>query len=856
MSADNYGVTNLTVGLDESPPTYSNVGQSKSIVEQGESLLLYAYWEDNVGLSYAWIESNETGSWKNNSLADIIKLNGISDWAVFSVDTKHIPPNTTVGWRIYANDSNGNINRAYSMTFRVVEDRTPPSWSEIYTNPNSPAPFSPTNEYHFNVIWMDSVGIDTVLIENNFSGIMKNYTMKNNSHCSYCYSYNATKLSVGRYIWRSNANDSSGNWNSTPWQIYEVIKGNPNLTLLLNETNGDRVYNKSEKSANITAYLNISDNISISDNLTIKITTNETEIIANGPPPQSIIQDISYLDVGRYNITAYFSGNENYTSDRVTHFIIISNISNNITPDNTPPSFSNLIYPSSPIIYQTGRLYQFNATVSDNSGISTIEFYFNNTKHIPYQSSYNNYYYTLYDLPAGNYSFYWHAVDTYNNSDSTPVKTLEIERVPTEIALYLNGMRGNKTYLQGEMAVLTAILNISNKIIQIQTDFMGTIIGGTPLSVSVHTGSVDAGKYTVTAIYLGDINHRSSNETWYLTIRNTTRLHGRLTTHNISVNATISFYSGDAIVTVISNQDYDVDIPPSIYNITVSAFDNRFNLNLSNVIISSANISNFILLDLIPTDIDMGLPSGIEFIDGIYGIVTAFNFTNATVNIRYINIEKNIDESTIIVYRCPSIYYNYTSRSCSKWFKIDDIEVSKLDNVIVIKFGLDSLSAFAVGSVKKTTVTLPAWKPSYGSYGGAGAGSIYQLEASCYDGIKNCHDNVCEEGVDCGGPCKPCPSCSDGIQNQGEEGIDCGGPCKPCITTTITTTTTTISIQISSTEFITPSTEHITSTTPTAFLRETTSVKKVDLIHIMSLFVFISLLIVVISYLYYRRKQV
>lgn len=28
--------------------------------------------------------------------------------------------------------------------------------------------------------------------------------------------------------------------------------------------------------------------------------------------------------------------------------------------------------------------------------------------------------------------------------------------------------------------------------------------------------------------------------------------------------------------------------------------------------------------------------------------------------------------------------------------------------------------------------------------------------------------------------CKSC--CSDGIQNQGEEGVDCGGPCKPCKT--------------------------------------------------------------------------
>jgi len=48
---------------------------------------------------------------------------------------------------------------------------------------------------------------------------------------------------------------------------------------------------------------------------------------------------------------------------------------------------------------------------------------------------------------------------------------------------------------------------------------------------------------------------------------------------------------------------------------------------------------------------------------------------------------------------------------------------------------------------------------------------------SCSDGIKNCHSDSCELLVDCGGPCGPCATCSDGIQNQGEGGVDCGGPC-------------------------------------------------------------------------------
>lgn len=50
------------------------------------------------------------------------------------------------------------------------------------------------------------------------------------------------------------------------------------------------------------------------------------------------------------------------------------------------------------------------------------------------------------------------------------------------------------------------------------------------------------------------------------------------------------------------------------------------------------------------------------------------------------------------------------------------------------------------------------------------------VRETCSDSIQN-QD---EMGVDCGGPCEPCPSCYDRIRNQNEIGIDCGGVCKPC----------------------------------------------------------------------------
>jgi hypothetical protein len=53
----------------------------------------------------------------------------------------------------------------------------------------------------------------------------------------------------------------------------------------------------------------------------------------------------------------------------------------------------------------------------------------------------------------------------------------------------------------------------------------------------------------------------------------------------------------------------------------------------------------------------------------------------------------------------------------------------------------------------------------------------YTADPSCFDEILNCHGGGCEVLIDCGGPCLACPTCTDGIRNQGESGIDCGGPC-------------------------------------------------------------------------------
>jgi len=129
-------------------------------------------------------------------------------------------------------------------------------------------------------------------------------------------------------------------------------------------------------------------------------------------------------------------------------------------------------------------------------------------------------------------------------------------------------------------------------------------------------------------------------------------------------------------------------------------------------------------------------------------------------------------------------------------------------------------NVMGTSKIIKFSVDIQEETSNRGGNSNYGMGNVGIGKMSCYDGIKNCHHGLCEEDVDCGGPCEPCPSCSDGIQNQGEEGIDCGGPCKPCTTTTTTTTSTT-----------TTTTTVTTTTTSTSVPIETTTTLKRIIYH-------------------------
>jgi hypothetical protein len=111
------GLFNINI----SPPAYTNLGQNGFQTLIGHPMLVYAEWSSDGTLDCAWLATNETGVWENKSAyGSPVKMNGFSSWSNFTWANPSFQG--TVYWKIYANDTHGNMNSTEVMSFQVVPE--------------------------------------------------------------------------------------------------------------------------------------------------------------------------------------------------------------------------------------------------------------------------------------------------------------------------------------------------------------------------------------------------------------------------------------------------------------------------------------------------------------------------------------------------------------------------------------------------------------------------------------------------------------------------------------------------------------------------------------------------------------
>lgn len=191
---------------------------------------------------------------------------------------------------------------------------------------------------HPSIRWTDDVAVDsaTVLFEHNFTGAFTNQTPDGN--VSEMYFINMTDLPAGTYSWRSHANDTSGNSNTTDWFNFTISPAASNVELLINEQHQNvTILEGTSVDLNATLLSPASGEVAIYDGA--------LELI-RGPSPQAWNTILS--PAGVYTISAVYNATANYSYSEdvltVTVVPIVRNVSITSEVNKIAPRDVNITY--------------------------------------------------------------------------------------------------------------------------------------------------------------------------------------------------------------------------------------------------------------------------------------------------------------------------------------------------------------------------------------------------------------------------------------------------------------------------------------------------------------------------------
>ena len=175
----------------------------------------------------------------------------------------------------------------------------PPTWSMPQNS--TPENYSPSTPSQFNITWQDNLALDKVLIEiKNSKGdsVINNETMANIEGNIYIFS---AILPAGNFSWKSHANDTDNDLNSSDQFNFTIQKSNTNpIDIYINNYNNQNVtitYATPSTANAVLVYSQAGDALLWRDDMSV---TN----------PETVT-----LDVGTYEYKANSSGNTNYSAN-------------------------------------------------------------------------------------------------------------------------------------------------------------------------------------------------------------------------------------------------------------------------------------------------------------------------------------------------------------------------------------------------------------------------------------------------------------------------------------------------------------------------------------------------------------
>jgi hypothetical protein len=291
-------------------------------------------------------------------------------------------------------DINGLCSDGFSEIFGI--DNTP-QWSNRVTG--VVATYSPTTNSTFGINWS---GAQTVYIETNVSGSSQNFTMTNVIGNNYTFSIIARG---GDMYWKTWANNSLNEWNVSDTLYFTIDPAPSTITMKINNTNGD-VTTKAG-TINFTVELNTAG--------TVFLYQNGVQIATGAAPLTNLSQ---YSSTGTFNISANWSGNNNYTSAQTYHILTIDANPPQLNFETPTPPDGSTIYGSSITVNVTSNEALYSCIlnwngVNESMTLTPGDFLCHTSKT---------------GLSSGNYTFLVYGTDAVGNLNKTETRTITIVR--------------------------------------------------------------------------------------------------------------------------------------------------------------------------------------------------------------------------------------------------------------------------------------------------------------------------------------------------------------------------------------------------------------------------------------------
>ncbi len=411
---------NLTVDLTN-PTVVLTTPSNNSFINS--NTVNFSFIPNDTNLYRCILYGNFTGLFGPN-ISITNPFNGIENTlALYLADGTYL-------WNIQCLDAAGRSSFA-ATNYTITVDTIPPAYTAIAVSPLSPTIYNSGQTYQFNSSWIDNYAVDTVLLEQNFSGMMQNSTAQYMGNG--VYEINRTGLAAGNYSYRWYANDSLNNVNNTPQYYYEVQQAYPIINLYLNGT-----------TANISTaeggLINITASLTAPATGYITLSINGV-IINNGSAPLTNLT--LFTTPGLYTVTAYYPATQNYTTGNATYSVHVN--------DTTPPNVT-LQFPANASIVGIATV-TFQYLVQDASAIANCSLLIGGTINQTDTNVTRNVTQTfsIY-LPDGNYTWSVQCADSYANIRRSEERNLTV-RQTTNMTLTVSA--GNITYEQGSPVTIT-----------------------------------------------------------------------------------------------------------------------------------------------------------------------------------------------------------------------------------------------------------------------------------------------------------------------------------------------------------------------------------------------------------------